>query len=312
MSFEALSSDKRQETDRYWGPQDPNYKEVLAQIQRLLLFKASAAEKLEGLLEELIDAQFPINISDNNGRTSLHVAASVPNYTAVTILINKGGARVIGKDKFGRTPLHAVIRRAIELDPVEDWEQKPFKDVIQRILRKTLKVDELDLDKRSAWDYASEERFKWIKELKAHRDLIQGPTISAISKPLEALQLPTDLAVDVVKTFEGVLAEFFLEKKDGGRHEFINYETPTLWDMIYDARKGPERILGVSRPKGFKGRARCRWIHIPTNCEQWMHDLFIRLRIKDSSLAGERHVGGTPVGRYMFPQAKRYKHVSGL
>lgn len=266
MQFRPIATDRRQETDRYWGPEDPNYNEVLFHLQRFLLLKVAAYERLESVLEHLIDARFPVNATDEHGQTALHIAAAVPNPTAIAILANRGGARVIGRDSRGQTPLHKIVIRAVEANPGDEGARAPFRDVIQRILRQTLKVDELDDAKRSAWDYASSPDASWIKEMKAHRDMIQGPSITAISSPLDVLRPPNrGPQHDAVVAFEAVVAEFFLEKQEKERHEFINYETPTVWDLIYAQHKGPDRILALSRPGGFKGRSRCQWIHLPAN-----------------------------------------------
>ena len=316
--FRGLVTDRVQETDRYWAPEDPNFREVVSHLQRFLLFKAASSDRLESLLEQLVEAQFPVDAVDEQGQAALHVAAAAPNPIGVAILANSSDAGVSARDARGQTPLHKAIGRAVEVRPADEASRGPFRDTIQRILRRTLKVDELDNDKRSAWDYAAGPQFAWIRALKAHRDMIQGPSITATAAGLETLRPPAEgPQLDATVAFEAVVAEFFLEKREAERQEFINYETPTVYDLVYAPRTGPERILGLSRPRGFKGRSRCRWIHLPANNvrlgraypktrrgdetgdlllltgvqEQWVHDLFIKLRIKDSSMESERHEG---------------------
>ena len=53
----------------------------------------SARLAIEGMVENLINAQADINAADNNGKTSLHWAAAVNNVEAVQILLNHGANR---------------------------------------------------------------------------------------------------------------------------------------------------------------------------------------------------------------------------
>lgn len=64
---------------------------------------------IEGMVEDLINADADINAADNNGKTALHWAAAVNNVDAVNILLAHGANRDAQDDK-DETPLFLAAR----------------------------------------------------------------------------------------------------------------------------------------------------------------------------------------------------------
>lgn len=56
---------------------------------------------IEGMVEDLINADADINAADNSGKTALHWAAAVNNVDAVNVLLAHGGNRDAQDDKVG-------------------------------------------------------------------------------------------------------------------------------------------------------------------------------------------------------------------
>lgn len=54
---------------------------------------------IEGMVEDLINADADINAADNSGKTALHWAAAVNNVDAVNILLSHGANRDAQDDK---------------------------------------------------------------------------------------------------------------------------------------------------------------------------------------------------------------------
>jgi len=64
---------------------------------------------VEGMVEDLINAEADINAADNNGKTALHWAAAVNNVDAVNSLLSRGANRDAQDDK-DETPLFLAAR----------------------------------------------------------------------------------------------------------------------------------------------------------------------------------------------------------
>lgn len=60
---------------------------------------------IEGMVEDLINADADINLADNSGKTALHWAAAVNNVDAVNILLLHGANRDAQDDKVFYLPL---------------------------------------------------------------------------------------------------------------------------------------------------------------------------------------------------------------
>ena len=58
---------------------------------------------IEGMVEDLINADADINAADNSGKTALHWGAAVNNVDAVNILLSHGANRDAQDDKVSQT-----------------------------------------------------------------------------------------------------------------------------------------------------------------------------------------------------------------
>ncbi|KAK4096981.1 hypothetical protein N658DRAFT_500971 [Parathielavia hyrcaniae] len=109
-----------------------------------------------------------------------------------------------------------------------------------------------------------------------------------------------------------ILAEVFLQRKRERFSEIFNFDLASVSDVIYRGPSSIPRILAASRPEHLtEDKIRCRWFHVPSNNEQWVHDLMVSMGIQDGSMGGQRHEGSRIIDRYMMPQARRYKHFHG-
>lgn len=64
---------------------------------------------VEGMVTDLINAEVDVNLADEHGKTALHWAAAVNNYTAVKILLDHGANRD-AQDLLEETPLYLAAR----------------------------------------------------------------------------------------------------------------------------------------------------------------------------------------------------------
>jgi hypothetical protein len=181
-----------------------------------------------------------VDVEDEQGRTALHYAASAPNPLAVTILISQGEANVVHQDNIGQIPLHTVIRRAAEVNPFERDFQKPFKDIIERLVENSGDIFQTDNESKTPWAYA--------------RGLAS----------LEPITPPGTLQLKACEEVRGDLVEFYTVTKAGKIQEKRNSERSYVVDMIYNL--GPKTILERSRPRLKDMEVRqCRWLHLPGN-----------------------------------------------
>jgi ankyrin repeat protein len=203
-----------------------------------------------------------VDVEDEQGRTALHYAASAPNPLAVTILISQGEANVVHQDNIGQIPLHTVIRRAAEVNPFERDFQKPFKDIIERLVENSGDIFQTDNESKTPWAYAR--GLAWIERLKDNRDMTSGPLISIPGQSLEPITPPGTLQLKACEEVRGDLVEFYTVTKAGKIQEKRNSERSYVVDMIYNL--GPKTILERSRPRLKDMEVRqCRWLHLPGN-----------------------------------------------
>ena len=113
-----------------------------------------------------------VDVEDEHGRSALHYAVSVPNYAAVTVLIHRGEANVLHQHTLGRTPLHAAIRTAAEVNPKGKETQKLFKEIIIRLMENSEDIFQADKEGKTAWAHAN--NLAWIGDLKDNRDMFSG------------------------------------------------------------------------------------------------------------------------------------------
>ncbi len=289
-------------------------------IKRSLVVKCSstASDKLGMCLADFLRDQFPVDLVDQRRQTALHIAVRTGRLNAVQRLVYQGKASVTKKDAWGRSPLNIAVSNAANIDRDDDGVvdqdlQKVYTQIINLLLKNGARVDDRDNEGKSPWSYAEGDGNQWIRRLK-DRHLIIGSS-STTSGGLESVRPPLPgpqrAACDA---FDVILAEVFVRKKRDRLEEAFNFDLASAYDVIYNASAGVSKLLNDSRPPEkdmVVEKVLCRWLHLPSNNEQWVHDLMVSLGIQDASMGGQRHEGSRLVDRYMIPQAKRYKHSHG-
>ena len=204
-----------------------------------------------------------VNVENELGRSALHCAASSSNHAAVTVLIKRGEANVLHQDILGQTPLHLAIQQAAESNPTEREDQKPFKNVIERLMENSEDIEQEDHAGNTPWAYAN--NLTWITALKLGRNMFSGPSTSDGVHSLGPLVMPENEQLKVCDTLQGDLVEFYTITKEQKTQEKRNYEKSYVVDMIYS--QGPRMILERSRPRLTEGLEvlQCRWLHVPAN-----------------------------------------------
>ena len=267
----VVSDSSKRALSRFSNPKDPTYLRIVGQVRRCLLFKASERKELESLLKGLISSIDPkvdpgaVDAEDEQGRSALHCAASSSNDVAVTILIHRGQANVLHRDASSQTPLHLAIKRVVDLNPIRKEDQKPFEDVIVRLMENSEDISVADNARRTAWAYADD--LTWIQNLKDNRDMFSGPSISDRRhhgpQSLEPLARPGSPQLNACEDIRGDLVEFYLVSKGQKIEEKRNHEKSYVVDMIYNL--GPQTILERSRPRIVDQALQCRWLHVLAN-----------------------------------------------
>jgi hypothetical protein len=282
-----------------------------------LIVKCSTTKsgKLATCLSDFIGNKFPVDLQDQLSQTALHLAIRAANLDAVRRLLFQGKASVTKRDNKGRSPLNIAVQEAAHRtwNPGDQPEldlQKAYAEIINLLMKKGARVDDKDNDGKTPWSYAEGEGNQWIGRLK-EKYLVIGNSRTT-SKSMETVRPPQPgPQQEACDAFDMILAEIFLNKKRGRLPEVFNFSLASVYDTIYGDTSGVHRILAVSRPKTLtEDRLRCRWIHLPSNNEQWVHDLMVSMGIQDASMGAQRHEGSRFIDRYMMPQAKRYKHSS--
>lgn len=289
-------------------------------MKRTVLVKCSitTSDKLAARLVDFLKDGFPVDMRDQNGQTALHHAIKAAKHGAVKKLLYQGKASVMKKDARGRSPLNVAIQEAVHKSlvsgPGVDTQhcQKSYTNIINLLVKHGAHVDDKDHDGRTPWDYADKGKHQWITRLK-EKHLIFG-TSSTSSVAVDYVIAPqTAPQREACNEFNMILAEVFLQKKGNRLSEVFNIDMASVYDVIYKGQSGVSRVLAESRPEKYsKDRVRCRWIHVPSNNEQWVHDLMISMGIQDGSMSGQRHEGSRLIDRYMMPQAKRYKNYHSV
>jgi hypothetical protein len=261
------SESNKRGLSRFSNPKDPVYLMIVSQMYRCLLCQTCKIKKLEDLLSDILTLptvpNVPVDVEDERGRSALHCAASSSNDAAVAILVGKGKAKVGHKDTEGQTPLHAVMRKAAEEDPIEEEAQKLFKDIIIRLMGYSEVIFQVDKARKTAWSYG--EKLPWIKKLRNTRGMYLGPSTSDEAQLLEPLKVPQKDTPQrkACQNFLGDLVEFYTVTKEQKTEEKHNFEKPDVLDMIYNL--GPKKILDRTRPKLTDEVFHCRWLHFPAN-----------------------------------------------
>jgi len=213
-----------------------------------------------GALLELNDLN--VDAEDEQGRSALHCAAWSSNHTAVTMLVKGGEAKVQHQDSRGQTPLHVAIQKAADLKPDGRDAQKPFTEMIERLMEAAEDIFLTDKKLKNPWYYAK--GLPWIETLKDNRDMHLGPTTSLGAHDLEELKRPKAAQATACEEIRADLIEFYTITEDQKTQERQNAERSYVIDMIYNI--GPRKILKLARPKlKDKEIRQCRWLHLPAN-----------------------------------------------
>ncbi|KAK0730918.1 hypothetical protein B0H67DRAFT_54411 [Lasiosphaeris hirsuta] len=310
---------------------DPGYKCIISRMCDDLMLKAVRNQKLKDLQSDLMRAGSSVNAKDERGLSLLHRAAIAPNPVGVNMLLGNQ-ANSQARNLSGQTPLHYAIKMFCKDDPGDEATQEQLKKIIAQLLDFTRKSElynsrddegmapqDLLHDARECSCYPDPCRHDPIRELlNSHQPIVSHRLEERKDKPWKGWSPPDPdgLANKACVRSKAIVAEFY--DRDGlgdsreDRQLLADYYVPSVLDLVYQKGLGPAKILSklAERHVIQKGDVCCRWIHVPANNEQWLHDLFIRLRLIDSSMNGQRHNGHTVYNRYMVTQAKRYKKRS--
>ncbi|KAK4158244.1 hypothetical protein C8A00DRAFT_10967, partial [Chaetomidium leptoderma] len=294
-------------TSRFRGPRDPNYCSLVDQIKRCLLLLVSGRKELEQLLVQFIDWGYNLRVRDHQQRCPLHRAAEYRNDAALIRLVSAEPSLAVERDREGLTPLHLVVMNAM-IQGFFPFRRAPYRMMIEKLLLALAEnelehADDLkDNSGSSPWDYASEDSYRWIRELREPRVLLNGATV-AQPETIEDLITPIDYFEETdCRRFDATLAQLYIAKDDS--RDYLDRQGPDVYSVIYDQKDGIEKMFQRNLRPDEDKRATCRWVHLPAN-----NDLFVRqLRRIDNSTSGRRrHRGSTPFDRQIIPGAFRYK-----
>ncbi|KAL2268270.1 hypothetical protein VTJ83DRAFT_3116 [Remersonia thermophila] len=307
---------------RFEGPNDRDYRVIVDTIKRSLIALCSTtkSESLAPCLTDFLRDRFPVDKRDQMGRTALHLAVKHCNPDAVKRLLYQGNASVTKKDVAGRSALNYAIQEAaqytLKCDGVMDpLREKAYTQIIHLLIRNGARVDDRDNDGKTPWAYADGAHSRWIHRLKDKYRVFGSWSTTPIwdgAVGLPPLPEPGPQR-EACEAYEITFADMFLLKRRGQLSDVFNFYHASVYDAIY---KGPTNVLSILENASSDGyytqdEVRCRWIHVPANNEQWIHDLMVSIGIQDSSLRGQRHEGSRLINRYLMPQARRYKHLRG-
>ncbi|KAH7303392.1 hypothetical protein B0I35DRAFT_517349 [Stachybotrys elegans] len=297
---------------RFRGPQDPNYRTFVDQIQRCLVLKASANRGLEELLVQFMASGYKLDVIDYKQRCPLHLAAECVNDVAISRLVSAKPDLVVKRDQRGSTPLHAVIRKAVDTNPKEE-DRAPFRTMIEKLLYALAENEHEnhfeDSSRMSPWEYAKAYNHQWIRDLREPGFLVNGARRARPETIKDMVARPTEIQVSACRKSVATLAQFYITKD--GSEDKLDLQRPDVYTVIYDQQYGVDNLFdrNLRRDKGDM-RPTCRWIHLPANNEQWVHDLFVQqLRRIDKSTSGRRHRGSAPFDRHLVPDCFRYEQI---
>ena len=268
--FIDMDGKKSNKLSRFRSSEDLDYKKIIERMQSSLVFKTCISESLTTLLDQCVNYKFPLDSTEYRGRTPLHWAASAPNPKAVEILIREERALVNVEANDKQTPLHrAVIYAAKVKDSERDLREK-FKDIIEKLIEYSLRIDAMDKNKKTAWDYAKGEDDAWNEELIKLSDTVRWiPGPSKIGRERsDARREPNDEQMKALLALKAFLVEVFPGQDKEDYLDFLTPTEPSVYDLIYSIQPpgGLENILYAWRPKSVLGRtATCRWVHLPAN-----------------------------------------------
>lgn len=286
-------------------------------VKRSLVIRCSDRDSdITECLAGFIKDGFPVDLQDCLGRTALHRAIKTYNVDAVKRLTHQGKASLSKKDHLGKSALHVAVHSAVLVDAfaleVQGLDgRKIATQILNVLLQRGARVDDRDADGKTPWSYANTKDDMWIRRLK-HKHLIIGSS-STTSRGMERVRPPLPGPQrGACDAFDMILAEVYVRRKAGRSDDIFNLEMAPVSDVIYGGPWGVSRLLDESRSSKLMGhRVHCRWVHVPSNNEQWVYDLMLSMGIQDSSMGGQRHEGSRLIDRYMMAQARRYKYFHG-
>ncbi|KAH6839514.1 hypothetical protein B0I37DRAFT_235814 [Chaetomium sp. MPI-CAGE-AT-0009] len=298
-------------SSRFRGPGDPNYGSFVEQVKRFLLLKASAWPQFEDLLKQCIEQGYNLDVKDWHKRSPLHLAVQARNDAALVRLVNARPSLVIEKDRNGTTPLHAAIIDVVRWGhELMDYARASYQMMIEKILLAMAENEYDDKIKdsvgKSPWDYLNGDNYQWVLELREFRYLFNGAQAAQPETigDLPRLGGPLEAEASGLST---TIAQFYISHDD--TRDYLEFQRPNVVSLIYDPHYGIDKLFERNLRHDDDKRATCRWVHIPANNEQWVHDLFARQRRIDNSTSARRHRGSAPFDRHIIPGAVRYKQT---
>ncbi|KAK1759132.1 hypothetical protein QBC47DRAFT_397946 [Echria macrotheca] len=337
VALHPLHTHRLRRLTNFHGPDDPNYQTIMTRLCENLMLRAVSDENLKGLQRDMMRAHPIAGIKDELGRSLLHRAVTAPNPAAVNMLLGNH-ADSQERDVDGQTPLHCAIRMFCDgtVTPVQDKiaeriARGRLRKIIEQLLDFTSKselynsrdrwnVTPHDLlygDKKRGDTYRpaaemSRSDYNTLRELlRNHQPVVSRRLEETKQQPWKDWGPPSETspALSACERAKAIVAEFYMGTEDDNGGILADYDVPSVFELVYQKDRGPEKVLSrlAERHLSRRGEVRCRWIHVPANNEQWLEDLFLRLRIVDRSMVGQRHSGHTVFNKYMVAQAKRYK-----
>ncbi|RYP13610.1 hypothetical protein DL765_006811 [Monosporascus sp. GIB2] len=321
------------------GPNDSGYRHIATHIRSDLMFTAVRNRKFQKLQAGLVKSGATVDNKDEWGSSLLHRATAAVNVLGVRILLRSHANPVI-RDSEGQTPLHCAVnlfRLACDCKTDDTIpgvkERKELEDIIRVLLDSTPKSELRNSNDKQGnlpQDLLYHEddspcpsntcKHSEILELFKYHQPKVSRRLGEFEEPWRAWNPPqNEVQHAACKGSRTIVAEFYQDQSPP------EYEVPSVNELIYQPDKGPAIIF--ENLAGLKRRALCRWIHLPANNvrpseslevtlltlfdkEQWIHscqDLFIRMRLENRSMVGQRNNGSTVFNRYMVAQAKRYR-----
>jgi hypothetical protein len=270
VKWEAASATvnaPKQPIQRFKGPQDRNYLLLVNQLKRCLLFWASAEKDRLKHLEAMIDWGHDLGLTDHHQRCCLHRAAEYVNDGAMYRLINARPDLASDRDQDGCTPLHTIVKTAVNKDLDED-DKIPVQGIIEKLrivlLENQQNDDELkDKAGKVPGDYAEGDSYQWIRNRCEYRVLLHGTRAAkpeSIKDPMPPLSEP---AKEACKKLKATLAQFYIAKDLSS--DYLDPQRPHVHTALYNEAYGIDELFRRNLRHDEEMQPTCRWIHLPAN-----------------------------------------------
>ncbi len=212
----------------------------------------------DDVLKKLLKAGLSVELQDEFGRTPLQLAVIHRRLQTVRLLLGHGAAKIAYRDKKGFTVLHHAVSEAAAKGD-HDENAQMAKNLIKLLLEKGADVSLTDNDDKTAWELA--ENQQWLLDLKNHRALVEGAS-KTLTADLKEPEAPlAEEAKTACQGFMATIMEFYYN--DEGERYLI--ERPSIEELIYNRKSGPDIILDQARELQVEETPTCRWYHIPAN-----------------------------------------------